>query len=102
MARIHTVGECDADELARRLPDGTYLEKLSIEGDRILLIGLSREASALVGQLQGSPLWTSPALAGALQPDPRSRMDRFTLTATVATAPAGAAAGEAGDAAAAR
>ena len=90
------------DELARRLPDGTYLEKLSIEGDRILLIGLSREASALVGQLQGSPLWTSPALAGALQPDPRSRMDRFTLTATVATAPAGAAAGEAGDAAAAR
>ena len=79
------------DELARRLPDGTYLEKLSIEGDRILLIGLSSEASALVGHLQGSPLWTSPALAGALQPDPRSRMDRFTLTATVATAPAGAA-----------
>src|SRR5690606_21958752 len=54
------------DELARRLPDGTYLEKLSIEGDRILLIGLSSEASALVGHLQGSPLWTSPALAGAL------------------------------------
>ncbi|HLT44718.1 MAG TPA: PilN domain-containing protein [Luteimonas sp.] len=94
------------DELARRLPDGTYLEKLSIEGDRILLIGLSSEASALVSQLQGSPLWTSPALAGALQPDPRSRMDRFTLTATVATADAAALqaapAPEAADAAAAR
>lgn len=78
------------DELARRLPDGTYLEKLSVEGDRILLIGLSSEASALVGRLQGSTLWREPALAGALQPDPRTRMDRFTMTATLVTAAADA------------
>ncbi|TYT22977.1 general secretion pathway protein GspL [Luteimonas viscosa] len=97
------------DELARRLPDGTYLEKLSVEGDRVLLIGLSNEASALVGRLQGSPLWTSPALAGALQPDPRTRMDRFTLTATLTTASTavtdargGTATAEAADAAGAR
>lgn len=77
------------DELARRLPDDTYLEKLSVEGDRVLLIGLSREASALVARLQGAPLWTEPALAGALQPDPRTRMDRFTLTARLVTAGAG-------------
>ncbi|TDK20629.1 general secretion pathway protein GspL [Luteimonas aestuarii] len=69
------------DELARRLPDNTYLEKLSIEGDRILLIGLSGEASSLVQQLEGSALWRNAALAGALQPDPRTRRDRFTLTA---------------------
>jgi len=80
------------DELARRLPDNTSLEKLSVEGDRILLIGLSSEASALVGRLQGSPLWSEPALAGALQPDPRTRTDRFTLTAKLATGPAPAAA----------
>ena len=73
------------DELAHRLPDNTTLEKLSIEGDRILLIGLSSEASALVGKLQGSPLWSEPALAGALQPDPRTRTDRFTLTARLAS-----------------
>lgn len=82
------------DELARRLPDDTYLEKLSIEGDRILLIGLSREASGLVARLQGSPLWSEPTLAGALQPDPRTRMDRFTLTATLnVVAPPGGAEG---------
>ena len=69
------------DELARRLPDDTYLEKLSIEGQRLMLIGLSNEAAALVGRLQGSALWRSPALAGALQPDPASGRDRFTLTA---------------------
>ncbi|HVI58894.1 MAG TPA: PilN domain-containing protein [Luteimonas sp.] len=74
------------DELGRRLPDSTYLEKLSVEGDQILLIGQSREASALVGQLEGSKLWRSPALTGALQPDPRTGRDRFTLTAQLAVA----------------
>ena len=75
------------DELARRLPDTTYLEKLSIEDTRILLIGLSNEAPSLVQRLEGSPLWRSPALAGALQPDPRSGRDRFTLTAELVVAP---------------
>ncbi|MGY0613219.1 PilN domain-containing protein [Luteimonas sp. A501] len=79
------------DELSRRLPDSTYLEKLSIEDTRILLIGLSNEAPSLVQRLEGSPLWRSPALAGALQPDPRSGRDRFTLTAELVVAPAAAA-----------
>ena len=69
------------DEVSRRLPDNTYLEKFAIEGDRLLLIGLSPEASALVGRMEGSKLWKSPALSGALQPDPRTRRDRFSLTA---------------------
>ncbi|WP_299340537.1 PilN domain-containing protein [uncultured Pseudoxanthomonas sp.] len=69
------------DEVTQRLPDNTYLEKLAIEGDRLTLIGFSPEASGLVARLQGSPLWRNPALSGALQPDPRTRMDRFTMTA---------------------
>lgn len=78
------------DELSRRLPDNTYLEKVSIEGDQLVLIGLSAEASSLVGKLQGSPLWRSPALSGAVQPDQASRRDRFTLTAQLVGAPAAA------------
>ncbi len=74
------------DELSRRLPDGTYLEKLEIADDRLTLIGLSNEAAALVGRLQGSTLWRLPALAGALQPDPASGRDRFTLVAELAPA----------------
>lgn len=69
------------DELSRRLPDGTNLEKLAIEENRLTLIGLSNEAPALIGRLQDSKLWRSPALAGALQTDPTTRRDRFTLTA---------------------
>jgi general secretion pathway protein L len=75
------------DELSRRLPDTTYLEKLAVEDNRLTLIGLSKEASALVPKLEGSPLWTSPALTGALQPDPRTQRDRFTLTADIVVKP---------------
>lgn len=74
------------DELTRRLPDNTYLEKLSLEDRRMMLIGLSSEAPALVGRLQGADQWRSPALAGALQPDPASGRDRFTLTAELTAA----------------
>lgn len=69
------------DELARRLPDGTYLEKVSIEAGQLTLVGLSNQAAALVGKLEGARQWHAPALSGALQPDPRTRNDRFTLVA---------------------
>jgi general secretion pathway protein L len=69
------------DELSRRLPDGTYLEKVSLEGDRLMLVGFSSEASSLVARLEGSHLWRSPALTGVLQSDAASRRDRFTLNA---------------------
>lgn len=82
------------DELARRLPDSTYIEKLSIEDTRILLIGVSSEAPSLLQRLEGSPLWRSPALAGALQPDPQSGRDRFTLTAELVVAPPSGAAAD--------
>lgn len=72
------------DELSRRLPDTTYLEKVSVEGDQLLMIGLSAEASSLVQRLEGSKLWKAPALTGALQPDPRTGRDRFTLSAQLA------------------
>ncbi len=89
------------DELSRRLPGDTYLEKVGIEGDRLTLIGYSPEASALVARLQGSKLWRAPALSGALQPDPRTRLDRFTVVADLVsaapTAPATGAAHGAGN-----
>jgi general secretion pathway protein L len=72
------------DELSRRLPDNTYVEKVSVEGDKLLVIGLSSEASRLVEILQTSKLWRSMSLTGALQPDPRTGKDRFTLTADLA------------------
>ncbi|MCY7313371.1 MAG: PilN domain-containing protein [Pseudoxanthomonas sp.] len=84
------------DELSRRLPNNTYLEKLSITGDRLLMTGFSPEPSALVAKLEGSALLKSPALSGPLQPDLRAGMDRFSITAELApAAPAAAGAADA-------
>lgn len=73
------------DALAQRLPEDTWLEKVSVEGDQLTLIGLSNQAAALVGKLEGAPQWSAPALSGALQQDSRLRVDRFTLVAKLAT-----------------
>jgi len=80
------------DDVSRRLPDDTYLEKFAIEQDALTLIGLSSQAAALVGALQESKVVNEPALAGALMPDPGTRRDRFTLTAKLTPAPAAKAA----------
>ncbi len=79
------------NELTRLLPDGTYLEKLSVEGRTLQLIGLSREASQLVPLLQASPLWTKVNLTGVLQADGGAGgRDRFTLTAELQPLPGAA------------
>lgn len=72
------------NDLTKRIPDDTSLEKFSVNDGHIILIGQSKRAPALVGLLQASPFIVSPALAGAVQTDPRTGLDRFTLTAIMA------------------
>lgn len=79
------------NDLSERLPDGTWLERLNIADHRVIVVGYSNQASALVARLQQSPHLGAPALAGSLQPDPRSGRDRFTITAEAITPGAGAA-----------
>lgn len=71
------------DDLTRRIPDSTFLEKVSVNDGNMVLIGQSQQASALVGLLQGSPLIRTPTLTGSVQTDPRTGKERFTLTAVV-------------------
>ena len=74
-------------DLTRRIPDDTSLDKLAINDGKLVVVGQSRAAPALVGLLQESPVLRSPALSGAVQADPRTGRDRFTLTAQVGPAP---------------
>jgi general secretion pathway protein L len=71
------------NDLTQRIPDDTALDKLSVNDDTAVLVGLSSAAPALVGLLQQSPLLQEPALSGAVQADPRAGRDRFTLTARI-------------------
>lgn len=72
------------EDISRRLPDETALERLNLNGNRLVIIGYSSQAPGTVAKLQDSPYLRSPALSGAVQPDRISGRDRFTLTADVA------------------
>jgi general secretion pathway protein L len=69
------------DDLAARLNDDTYLERLSIENNQIQLQGQSKEAAGLISVLSASPFLANPKLEGQIQPDPRTGKDRFTISA---------------------
>ena len=92
------------NDLTVRLPDDTYLERLNVdEKNKIELQGLSDDASKLIGLLSKSDLLTNPSVQGTIQPDPRTKKDRFNITLefrAVAAADAVAKANEARDRAA--
>jgi general secretion pathway protein L len=69
------------ERLTRRLPDDTFLERLSVSGGQISLTGFSGQATRLVATLQEDPDLRDVALNGSIQPDPRVGRDRFTITA---------------------
>jgi general secretion pathway protein L len=69
------------DDLTQRLPDDTYLERLNVdEKNKIELQGLSDDASKLIGLLNQSALLANPSVQGTIQPDPRTKKDRFNIT----------------------
>jgi general secretion pathway protein L len=72
------------DDLSKRLPDSTYLERVNLTDDnRLELQGLSDDAARLIELLQHSDIVTNPSFQGVIQPDPRVKKDRFNLLAQV-------------------
>lgn len=74
--------------LTQRLPMNTFLEKFSLEGEQIQLIGMSHEAASLIRRLEGEPMWQKPTLTGVLQSDAGQGLDRFTITIGLTQTPA--------------
>jgi len=72
------------DDLSKRLPDTTYLERVNLTDDnRLELQGLSDDAARLIELLQHSDIVTNASFQGVIQPDPRVKKDRFNLVAQV-------------------
>ena len=87
------------NDLTVRLPDDTYLERLNVdEKNKIELQGLSEDASKLIGLLNKSELLTNPSVQGTIQPDPRTKKDRFNITIEFRTVAAAAEAAKANEA----
>lgn len=66
-------------ELTQRLPDDTWLERLSFISRQVQIQGQSAEANKLIGLLQNARTVANPQVQGVIQPDPGTQKDRFTI-----------------------
>ncbi|MCK9490274.1 MAG: PilN domain-containing protein [Xanthomonadales bacterium] len=66
-------------DLSARLPDDTWLERLTFRQGNVEMVGQSGEATKLISLLQDSGTLASPAFAGQISPDARTRKERFNL-----------------------
>jgi general secretion pathway protein L len=72
------------EELSRRLPDDTWLERLSVDnGGQIGFQGQSPQAARLIDTLKGSTMIGEPSFQGTIQADPTSKKERFYMVAHV-------------------
>ena len=69
------------DDLTRRIPNDTYLERLQIENKQVQLQGQATEAAKLIALLGASPCLGNPGFQGQVQPDARSGKERFQINA---------------------
>lgn len=77
------------DDLSRRLPGDTWLQRLSIgEDGNVGMQGQSPQAARLVDLLKPSALLAEPGFQGVIQTDPRTHKERFYLTAHLQAPPA--------------
>ncbi|MEO8459127.1 MAG: PilN domain-containing protein [Dokdonella sp.] len=69
------------DDITKRLPDDTFLERINLENQQVQMQGQSKEAAKLIALLAESPYLSNPNLQGPIQPDARTGKERFQITA---------------------
>lgn len=75
-----TMTELLAD-LTRRLPDDTFLERLTVdEKGKVDVQGQSANAAKLIDGLQKSDVLINPGFTGTIQADPRTHKERFNMS----------------------
>lgn len=75
------------NEVTRRLDDHTWVHRFELRDTKLRLQGSSSNASALIGELDASPLIGDVRFEASLTRDPNGG-ERFNLAATVSPAPA--------------
>lgn len=83
------------DMLSRRLPDGTWLTALELDGDSLMIRGLSSKASALIAALEAAPVLSEVAFRAKVTRDEQTGIERFQIAATVSPVVQGEAGSEA-------
>lgn len=70
--------------LTDAMPDGTWLDRLSIDGSNVEISGFAPDAAALLVRLGRSPPFQAAHFLGATVRDPRSQREHFQIAMSVA------------------
>src|SRR5207244_11296109 len=71
------------DALSKVLPDDTYVSELRIEGDKLRLTGVTRDAPSLIGLIEQSQHFTSATFFAPTTRAPSDSGDRFNIEARI-------------------
>jgi general secretion pathway protein L len=71
------------DVLSQVLPDHTYVTELRIEGDKLRLTGVTRDAPSLIGLIEQSQHFTSATFFAPTTRAPSDSGDRFNIEAHI-------------------
>lgn len=77
------------EELARVLPDSTWLSRLDLRDGKLTIYGSSQSASALVALIEGSKMFKAVSSVAPVTRDAATGRELFRLSAQVDAAPKG-------------
>lgn len=75
--------------ITEALPDGTWLETLTINGAEIELSGFSSDAAALIDRFTASPTFSDPEFRAPITRDGDEKSERFSLSVTLKSSAGG-------------
>ena len=73
------------NDIAREAPDTVFLQQLEVEGRSVTVSGFADNASAYLGALTQITKYTGVAANSAFVRDPRSGLERFSISWTLAS-----------------
>ena len=74
-------------ELTRLIPDGSWLQRVNLNADSLIVSGVSDQASALIALLEASPMFASVRFKSPVVRDRRSGKEKFDLTMNLTQGP---------------
>lgn len=74
-ADLNTIGNA----LAERLPTTVYLERMSVQGERMQLTGQGAQVASLMSWLGANPLWDTPSLSESSINAAANGHERFSI-----------------------